>query len=91
MLVKHIFMNCDQILQNRSKSHIRQNQTNTTSGWLHYHTTSFDTQYYSNYSRPEPIMLSNLPIILSRKLKIVYLFVTFFVNIIIIMTVEMTF
>ena len=28
---RHIMI-CDQILQNRSKSHIRQNQTNTTSG-----------------------------------------------------------
>ena len=42
---------CDQILQNRSKSHIRQNLASTTSGQLHYHTSSFDTQYHSNYSR----------------------------------------
>ena len=42
---------CDQIIQNRSKLHIRKTQTNTTSGWLQYHTTSFDHQYYLNYSR----------------------------------------
>ena len=30
---------CDQILGNWSKSYIRQNQTNTTSGQLHYHTS----------------------------------------------------
>ena len=42
---------CDQILQNRSKLYIRQNQTNTSSRWLHYCTSSFDTQYHSNYLR----------------------------------------
>jgi len=42
---------CDQILGKPSKSHIGQNQTNTTSGQLHYHTTSVDPQHCLNYSR----------------------------------------